>query len=278
MFSAMGTTQVYEANQRISGWPQLVPEYLGFEKSDNLTLQCSIANQSTEEIDKSFVVHLNESNILISVPSSPSGRVVSADQEQVFRTFVAALQNKFLQIRGAGPIGVVTVVWMVAATPRAAPSPSPSHLPTWPRDAPIGRWRGRGLHAPCRHSLIYFGKNNIPLRKSIPFPAIGLSDKIVKYLHPSSPFTTTKTQNNDSLSHKVYLANLTFVYFERHLGNITPIQIHVLCPSLLSVLVPAVSARPPLLAHLPLLFLLLLLLFLLLLLLLLLLRLWLFVF
>ena len=86
-------------------------------------------------------MHLRESKISISAPSSPCGRVVSADQEQVFRTFVAALQNKFLQIRGAGPIGVVTVVRMVAATPRAAPSPqpqpqSPPHVtprrPHWP--------------------------------------------------------------------------------------------------------------------------------------------------
>ena len=105
-------------------------------------MQCSIVNQSTEEIDRSFVVHLRESKLTKSAPSSPCGRVVSADREQVFRTFVTALQNKFLQIRGAGPIGVVTVVRMVAATPRAAPSQpqpqsqSPPHVtprrPHWP--------------------------------------------------------------------------------------------------------------------------------------------------
>ena len=76
------------------------------------------------------------------------------------------------------------MAWSPWSSHRMAATPGYPWLPPLPpRDPatpPLAGGGGRGHHAPCRHSLIYLSKNNIPLCKSIPLPSIAPSAKTVK--------------------------------------------------------------------------------------------------
>ena len=75
------------------------------------------------------------------------------------------------------------MAWSPWSSHRMVATPDYPWLPPLPpRDPatpPLAGGGGRGHHAPCRHSLIYLSKNNIPLCKSIPLPSIAPSAKTV---------------------------------------------------------------------------------------------------